>query len=378
MLSQTLIANNNLEIHIVSPAKEESNIIENGIYIHFVKSKQISNIEYIYNNFKSLLPQYRYKGSVKAVIEKVTEINPDIVHVHGTYYPFSMIVLLLKKLTPFPVIYTVHASIHQEIKYTSSVPNRYFIYLRLLPLFYYKKKSLKVADRIIAVSDPIKAIIHDYADRNTSIQVIPNGINIADFDISNFSDTLKHPSILFIGRLVKVKGCEVLIKAIPILKEYYPDIHLYIAGEGDQKDALYSVVSELNVMENVTFLGQIVGDEKINTLKSADLCVFPSKYDAFPFSILEAMACGKAVIASNVGGFPYIVVNGENGLLFESTNIEDLAQKVVYLLRDEHLRLNMGEQGKLRAINLFDWKLISAEVFSKYEECLNDCNKKNS
>lgn len=372
-MSQSLIQEKGVEIHVISPYKETLELVENEIFVHFLESKQTSNIEHVLSNFKCMLPKYRYNGSVKSIIEKVIEINPDIVHVHGTYFPFSIVVLLLKQLTPYPIVFTVHASIHQETKYTASFPKKYYMYLKSIPLFYYKSKSLKTADKIIAVSEPIKNIILRYIDDEMKVCVIPNGVNIREFEISSASsEKINHPSILFLGRLVKVKGCDVLINSLPEVKKNFPNIRYYIAGEGNQKDSLDCLASKLKVKDNIIFLGHITGSEKRNILKSVDICVFPSRYESFGIVALEAMACGKPIIASNVGGLPYIVIDGENGFLFKCNDSKQLSAKIIELLAHENLRIQMGELGKKMVINCFNWDLIVHEIYTVYEECLNE------
>jgi glycosyltransferase involved in cell wall biosynthesis len=377
MLSKSLLAEKDVSIHIIAPSTEEYDVIEDGIFVHFIQFKSMTNLEHLFNNFRYMLPKYRYTKSIKAIIYKIIEINPDIVHVHGTYLPFSMVLILIKKLIDYPVILTVHASMQQEINSTSVFPKKQYIYLKLIPLFYYMKKSFDVADKIIVVSEPIKTSITSWTKNKDKISVIPNGVNLNEFDSSRGTENIRHPSILFLGRLVKVKGCDILIRSLPTIKKSYPNIHVYIAGEGNQKHFLQLLAHELNVIENLTFLGHIEGKKKCCIIKSVDLCVFPSRYESFGLAVLEAMACGKAVVASNIGGLPDIVIDCESGYLFESANIEDFSEKVTQLLKDENLRLRMGEVGRSRAINLFEWKLISSETFNKYEECLNERSKKN-
>jgi glycosyltransferase involved in cell wall biosynthesis len=144
---------------------------------------------------------------------------------------------------------------------------------------------------------------------------------------------------------------------------------LYIAGSGPEENKLKELVKELNIEENVNFLGYISGIKKYSYYKSADVCVFPSIYEAFGIVLLEAMACGKPVVASNVGGIPFVVEEGKTGLLFESGNVEDLADKIVTILKDEELREKMGEAGRERAKE-FTWDKIAERTVEVYKEIL--------
>jgi len=101
-----------------------------------------------------------------------------------------------------------------------------------------------------------------------------------------------------------------------------------------------------------------------------DVCVFPSRYEPFGIVLLEAMASGKPVVASKVGGIPFVVEDGKTGLLFERGNVEVLAEKIIMLLRDEELRKRMGEAGRERAKE-FTWDKIAKQTVDLYKEILS-------
>jgi glycosyltransferase involved in cell wall biosynthesis len=125
----------------------------------------------------------------------------------------------------------------------------------------------------------------------------------------------------------------------------------------------------LNIENYVDFLGFLSGEKKYTYYKSADIYVQPSRYETFGIAILEAMACGKTVVASNVGGIPFLVIDGETGLLFENGNVRDLAEKILNLLNDKELREKMGKAGKKRAEE-FTWDKIAKQTVEVYKEIL--------
>lgn len=354
----------NLNVHILSIANENRTFDEEGIKVHLIKGSSFFG--------------YPYVDSLSLLIKEILAIDPDVIHVHGTYLPYSKMVTSLKKINKYPIILTVHGSILQESRLTSkSKAIYYYRFLKLIPELYFENKVVKEADKVIVVSDPLKKIVGSVLNGNSNIIVIPNGVNFDHFQTNSLTNCLIHPSILFLGRLVTVKGCDLLIKAIPLIKKKIPDIHIYIAGDGNQLSALEGMVSELNISDNVSFLGHISGEKKISVLKSADVCVFPSRYESFSIVALEAMACGKPVVASNVGGVPYLVTDGQTGYLFDSENIQQLAEKTIILLRDEALRSKMGLAGKKRVKKMYTWTNIAESVLDLYVECLNDYNKEN-
>jgi glycosyltransferase involved in cell wall biosynthesis len=237
-------------------------------------------------------------------------------------------------------------------------------------LLFERYAVLKVQN-IIAVSLHVKNVIGDMT--RSKIQVIPNGIDFEAIQNIQPRKSLVHPCILFIGELVKVKGVDLLIQAIPIIKKSFPNIRVLIGGAGPQEEDYNYLVKQLNVEESVEFLGFVSGDDKFSYYKSADLCVFPSTYDPFGIVVLEAMACGKPVIVSKVKDaplpLPFMMEDGKTGLLFESGNIEDLAENVITLLKDKELREKMGEAGRERAKE-FAWDKIAEQTIGVYKSIL--------
>ena len=110
--------------------------------------------------------------------------------------------------------------------------------------------------------------------------------------------------------LRREKGVDLLLHAMIKIKESIPKIHLYIAGTGPQKSVLNKLANDLDINDDITFLGFISNDDKYSYIKSTDICVFPSTYEPFGIVLLEAMICGKPVVASHVGGISYVVDDG--------------------------------------------------------------------
>jgi glycosyltransferase involved in cell wall biosynthesis len=206
---------------------------------------------------------------------------------------------------------------------------------------------------------------------NAKIFTIPNGIDLKDSqDISPKS--IEHPAILYVGRLTKRKGVDVLLKGIPAIKKVFPNLLLYIIGTGQQQDELKRLVKELNIEDNVKFLGFVSEEEKYSYYKSVDVCIVPSiDYDYAPVVLPEAMASERPIIASSVGGIPFMVEDGKTGLLVDPGNIEALAEKIIILLQNNELREKMGKAGKEKIIN-FSWEVIAEQTVDVYKEVIKD------
>lgn len=309
------------------------------------------------------LPLSNYFYLPQQIKKKIDEIKPDIVHIHGTHPPYSLLPMIIKK--EYKTIITLHGIVAIDSK--NSIKNRL-----LLKNYWYgflEKSAIKKADKLIAVSPAIKNIVEKKGATPSKISVIPNGIDIHEHENGRIIENLNHPSLFFIGRLVKQKGVDVLIKSLVIIKEFIQDVHLYIAGIGPQLKKLNILVKRLNLENNVTFLGHIQGEQKISYYKSIDICVIPSSFESFSFVTLEAMASGKPVVASNVGGIPYLVEEGETGFLFEPGNYHELAKKVIQLLENKELRERMGKLAEEKA-ELFSWESVTDETIKLYEKTL--------
>jgi glycosyltransferase involved in cell wall biosynthesis len=170
---------------------------------------------------------------------------------------------------------------------------------------------------------------------------------------------------MFLGNLRELKGAHILIEALGIVKRSIPDIYLLIAGSGSQEARLKAMVSASGLEDNVSFMGFIRGDEKFSYIKASRLLVLPSFWEALPITVLEGMACGKAVVASAVGGVPYLVHDGENGYLVRPGNAADLATRIVELLDNDVLLAGMGADS-LRKVQDYRWEKIAVDTYSIY------------
>jgi glycosyltransferase involved in cell wall biosynthesis len=138
--------------------------------------------------------------------------------------------------------------------------------------------------------------------------------------------------ILFVGRIEKTKGPEHLLDCIPYLKQANRLFHIFLAGEGSYKPYLEKKVKIKNYDSNVTFLGYFPHEEMADLYNMADVMVLPSETEGVPMVILEALACGTPVIATNVGGIPDIIFNGVNGIILDDISPARIATAITNLL----------------------------------------------
>ena len=231
---------------------------------------------------------------------------------------------------------------------------------------------LRNADEIVCVSSNLlKHLLEEvpaelrYALLPKS-HVIPMGIDVSryDFPRRNLTENSSRKStILFLGRLVEKKGIPTLLSAMRDVRLQFQDCRLMICGGGPMRAELESAVDRLGIRDNVFFTGPVSDEEKGALLAKADILVVPSEsteygdIEGLPVVILEGLAAGKPVVASNVGGVSDAIVSGFNGILVSEKRPDQLAQAIVSLLGDVDVRSRLSKQARSTA-SMFDWDAI--------------------
>jgi glycosyltransferase involved in cell wall biosynthesis len=203
--------------------------------------------------------------------------------------------------------------------------------------------------------------------------VVSNGIE----DVSSrypiaVKDPSEWPRIIFIGHLLKSKGVLDLIDALKILSGRQVSFHADIVGaEGDLKiSELKAMLTHLNLDRIVNMEGVKLGDEKYKALRSADLLVLPTVWEAFPGVILEAMQFSLPVIATREGAIPEIVDDQETGLLIEKHQVAELADKLQMLIEDPALRRSLGEKGRKKFESRYVLDQFESNMKNVFDEVL--------
>ncbi|MCK5359948.1 MAG: glycosyltransferase [Gammaproteobacteria bacterium] len=206
----------------------------------------------------------------------------------------------------------------------------------------------KNVDKRIAVSDDIRKIrIEDDGVNPDKIIVMPNSVN-TDVPVA---DNSKQPVVLgTLGRLVDAKDFENLIRAINVLITAGRVIKLIIAGEGEERQKLESLIIELELSDVIEMPGI---QPAASFLSSIDIFVMSSKREGVPVSLLEAMAYGLPIATTSVGGIPEVIQNEREGLLCESNNPQVLADIIARLLDDADLRQRLGGSANDKVIKYY-------------------------
>lgn len=300
---------------------------------------------------------FRLGPRIKEVLEKE---QFDILHLHEPCMP--MLCSAMLKFADVPIVGTFHAS--------GVMPNYYFGWP--VATFKLKRRRHKIVGKI-AVSKPALLYAKKYVPGD--YDVIPNGIDLEHFnpDIKPFEKYLDGKlNILFVGRLEKRKGVKYLIKAYNIVKEKYPDSRLIIIGPGRRFRRKYENMVNRKKLEDVVFLGNVPYEDLPRYYKTADIFCAPAvSGESFGIVLLEAMAVGTPIVATNIDGYASVLTDGKEGLLVPPRNSRKLADALCRAMADKNLRFEMGARGILTS-HEYDWKKVSQRVYEYYLKILDE------
>ncbi len=210
----------------------------------------------------------------------------------------------------------------------------------------YLREILDMADVMLVLTKSWKDYFSGLTDAG-KIQVFPNCVPVESIpggNIPDFSTGRDMTKLLFLGRICKDKGIDELLEAVSAIAQKNKDIKLFVGGIYEEEGYKNRIESN----DHVKYLGWISGKEKEKYLKECGIYVLPSYYEGFPVSVLEAMAGGCVVVASEVGGIPDIVTNGENGVLIQPKDVESLKNAVLEVMESgslaEKLRVSAYEK----------------------------------
>ena len=201
-----------------------------------------------------------------------------------------------------------------------------------------------------------------------------NGMDESDFSRLPPRST-KVPTVLFVGGLEPRKGLEYLIRAMERVADVVPNVKLVaVAKTGfrgtDQWQTYKALAKKLNILDRIDYNESVDESKLLQFYSDCDVLVLPSKTEGWGLSLMEAMVCGKPVVASRAGGIPELVRDGVDGILVDTGDVRWLAEAMVSLLRDPALRHRMGIAGRERATQ-FSWDRTAQIVFDSYGQALN-------
>ncbi len=293
-----------------------------------------------------------YLRALNKLKQVIREFKPDILHSHyATSYG------LLGALTGFhPYIISVWGSDVYDF------PKKSWLHRFIL------KNTLKKTDKILSTSRTMAEETKLYT--NKGIEITPFGIDTEIFKPMR-SESLFENGEIIIGtvKTLEVKyGVDNLIKAFGIIKDKCPELplRLLIVGCGTQETSLKKMVEESGLKELTTFTGYILPEEVPRYQNMLTISVSLSLNESFGVAVLEALACEKPVVVTNVDGFREIVEDGVTGILVPVGDINKTVEAIENLIEDKEFRIKLGKAGRERVIKCYDWKSNVEQMINIY------------
>jgi teichuronic acid biosynthesis glycosyltransferase TuaC len=202
----------------------------------------------------------------------------------------------------------------------------------------------KSAHKVICISDKVRRLLVDGCGAAISTEVVYNGTDPGVF--APGAGTNVTPTILVVGNLLAGKGHELVLRALARLKDSYPALQCNLIGEGADRDRFARLAEYLGISDRIYFLGRRSRADVAQAMRDCTVFALPSRYEGLGCVYLEAMACGKPVIACRGQGIDEIIRHGDNGWLIPIDGLEELVQGLQVLLGDANLRARLGQSAR--------------------------------
>lgn len=331
-LVKGLAQTNELDLHILTPSPtihtRTDRIKKSNLTIHFLNP---------YPRFERLR---NYKNYQSFVNKKMAEIKPDLIHAQDAGAD-----ALVALRTDIPTVITIHGIRWEDGKHYSSWIKRIRMYYDSLITERYVVHN---AQYLIAISPYVTRYFNGKLKSDIKIYYVPNAIDERYFNQEKNAD---EKIILFAGRVLPRKRVFELVQAFSKVIQQVPSARLHIAGEIQSEPIYVETIKKWmqlnNLDQQIIFTGSLSEEEIIHEFALCSMLVLPSAQETAPMVIAQAMAAGKPVVATRVGGVEEMVgADSERGLLVEVDNIEGLAMAMIRLLLESGLKEKMGKNGR--------------------------------
>lgn len=328
--------------------------------------------------FNSKIPAYSFLQWIfsmnQAMAEKASEVikltdeRIDLIHAHDWLVANAA----MKTAGTFEksLVTTIHAT---EVGRRGGIHNDYQQTINEV-----ENQLIRQSSEVICCSNYMaKQITETFGTAKNKLFVIRNGVNAARFEVQSNSSSLKRKYaghgekiVLYVGRLVYEKGVHVLLGAVPKVLSEIPEVNFVIVGEGGMKEYLIKEAWDFGIADHVHFTGFVDEKTLVTLYRSSDVAVFPSLYEPFGITVLEAMAARTPAIVTDTGGLAEIIDHGKTGVKVYVDNSDSLAWGILRILKDPSLASKIRENAYRKVIREFNWTKIANETMSVYRKAL--------
>ena len=305
--------------------------------------------------------------TMPALFGMLKKQNFDIIHSHEYFASCSFQSAICSNMKNLPLVITQH---NDQLPVCLLNRLGYLLSSATVGNYIFCK-----ARKVIALSNDIKFHLLSMGCRENKIELIPNAVDTTMFspgqeNILESKWGISGPVILFVGRLAAEKGVGVLIQSFHEIIKEVPTAKLVIVGKGPKESDLKSMQKDDST--NISFIEKVESRLMPNIYAGCSVLVAPSYREPFGNVVLEAMACGKPVIGSYVGGIKDTIVHGETGYHFSVGNVKMLSNLLLKTLSNEPLRTKLGEKARRRVLENYDNKTIAKRVENLYLNLLSN------
>ncbi len=322
--------------------------------IPVIKNIKLYSMNALNFSLPNVISHFPYFLSLDVVIKQVA---PDIIHANNLPFLTTYQAVKIAKKMRIPSVIQVHGVTADRGFFLNTFQ---FLYLTT-----FGNKMLRNASKVICLTQNAAKLVQSYGCPPEKICVIPNGVDINKFRPNPIRE--RKGLIMWIGRFVNEKGLTVLIDAIRImLNKGISNFSLVLIGDGPLRTSIQAQINSLHLEDYVSLAPKINHNLVNNYLTQASFFVLPSLKEGMPYVLLEAMACGKAVIASNIPGINDIITHNDTGLLVSPKNARALSDAIILILKDKKLREELGNNARQLMVEKYACDIITEQMEQVY------------
>lgn len=356
----------NTEVHILAPHTRCAQVMEqlDGLTVHRFRYffERWETLAYSTgmldklraNPFNYLLVPFFLVGMTLAVYQMVKKENFSVVHAHWLIpQGFACAAALRVLRDPPKLVCTSHGA-------------DLFGLRGFMPQLV-KRWVISQSQNITVVSNYMRDYLRAVLDPGCYPQVLPMGVDL-DHRFAPLPSVPRQPNeLIFVGRLVEKKGLTFLLQALVLVRKTFPDIHLWVVGDGPLRQELAQQATKLDIENTTSFQGSVTQEELPRFYSRAAIAIIPSivassgDQEGLGLVTVEAMGCGCAVIASDLPAIRDVVNPGKNGLLVDPANAAAIAEKIIYLLEDRTRLSQFQAVARASVISKFNWPAVTAK-----------------
>ncbi len=289
----------------------------------------------------------------------------DIIHAHSYIFFSSIQAALFRKIRKFPLVLQLHGGIQTDAFYSTTLfENLQLLFKKIVFDPVIGRFTLTTPDSLVSVSySDLQTVLKRFNVKRERNYWIPNGVDIEKFKPIN---GMEKKYITFIGRLSYIKGFDIFLNVIEKFYRQNQKIEFLVVGDGP----LYYMLQDFKKRVPIKHYNWVPYEKMIEIYNQSKILMITSRYEGMPTTMLEAMACGTFVVASNIGGIPEVIRNENHGVLFNINNINEVSDLCLSLFEDQSTRKIDSKKVRDYIRKNFSWDVITKKMMKIYQNLI--------